>query len=90
MAAGTKAETVIAVIEKNPLKLRNLVKETTLDMTGNMGLITKRCFQNANRVTDRFHVQKLAAEALQEIRMKYCWQAIEDQENEGMEKAEIK
>ena len=33
-----------------------------------------------------FHVQKLATEAVQEIRIKYRWQAI-DQENEAMERA---
>ena len=36
MVAGTKAETVIAIIEKIPLKQRNLVTEITLDMAGNM------------------------------------------------------
>ncbi|WP_425280027.1 ISAon1 family transposase, partial [Flavobacterium fluviatile] len=86
MIAGTKAETVIGIIEKIPLKQRNLVTEITLDMAGNMGLIAKKCFPNATRVTDRFHVQKLAIEALQEIRIKYRWQAI-DQENNAMEKA---
>jgi transposase len=86
MVAGTKAETVIGVIEKIPLKQRNLVKEITLDMAGNMGLIAKKCFSNATRVTDRFHVQKLATEALQEIRIKYRWEAI-DQENDAIEKA---
>ena len=86
MVAGTKAETVIAIIEKIPLKQRNLVTEITLDMAGNMGLIAKKCFPNATRVIDRFHVQKLATEALQEIRIKYRWQAI-DQENEAIEKA---
>ncbi|WP_238652259.1 transposase [Flavobacterium psychrophilum] len=50
-----------------------------------MGLIAKKCFPNATCVTDRFHVQKLATEALQEIRIKYRWQAI-DQENEGSRK----
>jgi transposase len=44
-------------------------------------------FPNATRVTDRFHVQKIALEALQEIRIKYRWQAI-DQENEAIEKLE--
>ncbi|CAM3174881.1 Transposase IS204/IS1001/IS1096/IS1165 DDE domain-containing protein [Flavobacterium frigoris] len=39
-------------------------------------------------VTDRFHVQKLALEALQEIRIKYRWQAI-DMENEAIKKAKI-
>jgi transposase len=86
MIAGTKAETVISILEKIPLKQRNLVKEITLDMAANMGLITKRYFSNATRVTDRFHVQKLAIEALQEIRIKYRWQAI-DQENDAIEKA---
>lgn len=86
MVAGTKAETVISVIEKIPLRERNLVREITLDMAGNMGLIARKCFLNATRVTDRFHVQKLATEALQEIRIKYRWQTI-DQENEAMEKA---
>jgi transposase len=41
---------------------------------------------NATRVTDRFHVQRIALEALQEIRIKYRWQAI-DQENEARKKA---
>jgi transposase len=86
MVAGTKADLVIAVIEKIALKQRNLVTEITLDMAGNMGLIAKKCFPNAIRVIDRFHVQKLASEALQEIRIKYRWQAI-DQENEAIEKA---
>jgi transposase len=86
MIAGTKADTVIAIIEKIPLKARNKVTEITLDMAANMGLIAKKCFPNATRVTDRFHVQKLALEALQEIRIKYRWQAI-DLENEAIEKA---
>lgn len=86
MVAGTKAETVIAILEKIPLKVRNSVTEITLDMAANMGLIAKKCFSNAVRVTDRFHVQKLALEALQEIRIKYRWQAI-DMENDAIEKA---
>ncbi|MFV8355227.1 ISL3 family transposase [Flavobacterium sp. XS1P32] len=86
MIAGTKADTVTAIIEKIPLKARNQVTEITLDMAANMGLVAKKCFPNATRVTDRFHVQKLALEALQEIRIKYRWQSI-DQENEAMEKA---
>ena len=86
MIAGTKADAVIFIIEKIPLKARNQVTEITLDMAANMELIAKKCFPNATRVTDRFHVQKLALEALQEIRIKYRWQAI-DQENEAIEKA---
>jgi transposase len=86
MIAGTRADAVIAIIEKISLTQRNQVTEITLEMAANMGLIAKKCFPNATRVTDRFHVQKLALEALQEIRIKYRWQAI-DQENEAVEKA---
>ena len=55
-------------------------------MAGNMELICKRCFPGATRVTDRFHVQKLATEALQEMRIKYRWEAL-DTENEAIERA---
>lgn len=84
--AGTKAETVIEILRKIPLRMRKKVSEITLDMAGNMALIAKRCFPSATQVTDRFHVQKLASEALQEIRIKYRWQAIEA-ENEAIEQA---
>jgi transposase len=39
MIKGTKAETVIKILQKIPLKQRKKVKEVTLDMAGNMGLI---------------------------------------------------
>jgi transposase len=54
MIAGTKADTIITILEKIPLKARNQVTEITLDMAANMGLIAKKCFSNATRVTDRF------------------------------------
>lgn len=86
--AGTKAETVIEILRRIPVRPRKKVLEITLDMAGNMALIAKRCFPLATQVTDRFHVQKLASEALQEIRIKYRWQAI-DAENEAIEQAKI-
>ncbi|WP_236537185.1 transposase, partial [Sphingobacterium composti Ten et al. 2007 non Yoo et al. 2007] len=44
------------------------------------------CFANAVQVIDRFHVQQLATEALQEIRIKHRWEAI-DEENMAIEDA---
>ena len=61
----------------------------TLDMAGNMGLIVKRSFPKAVRVIDRFHVQKLATEAIQEIRIKHRWEAI-DIENDAIDYARSK
>ncbi|WP_445482306.1 ISAon1 family transposase [Larkinella humicola] len=84
--AGTKAETVIAILRKIPEKLRKKVAEITLDIVGNMALIAKKCFTQATQVTDRFHVQQLALEAVQEMRVQYRWQALEA-ENEALEQA---
>ncbi|WP_426478083.1 transposase [Chryseobacterium sp. CBSDS_008] len=53
------------------------VKEITLDMASSMKLIAKRCFSCATQVIDRFHVQKLAIEALQKIRIRHRWDAFE-------------
>lgn len=83
---GTKGEDVIAVLLKiKEIKPRK-VKEITLDMAPNMELIARKCFPKANLVTDRFHVEKLASEALQEMRVAYRRQAIE-LENKEMELA---
>jgi transposase len=84
MVKGTKAETFINILHKIPLKQRKKVKEVTLDMAGNMGLIVKKSFPNATLVIDRFHVQKLALDALQEIRIKHRWEAL-DAENDTIE-----
>ena len=48
--------------------------------------ICKNVFPKAEQVTDRFHVQKLANEAVQNIRIKYRWEAL-DQENKLFKKA---
>jgi transposase len=78
---GTKSDTVIGYLLKINRKLRLNVKGITLDMAGSMKLIAKRCFPNATQVIDRFHVQKLAIEALQELRISYRWEAIEQENN---------
>ena len=87
--AGTKAEQVIEHILKIPSTKRNKVKEITLDMANSMKLIAKKCFPKATQVTDRFHVQKLALDALQDIRIKHRWEAI-DRENQEIREARTK
>jgi transposase len=86
IVAGTQADTVVRVLRKIPENQRKKVKEVTLDMAGSMQQIAKRCFPKATQVTDRFHVQRLAVEALQDIRIKHRWEAI-DAENEAIEQA---
>jgi len=86
---GTKSENVIKVLHKIPLERRNMVKEITLDMAGSMNLIAKRSFPKAERVTDRFHVQKLAYEAVQEERIRLRWIVIDD-ENDAHKKSKVR
>ncbi|WP_245745011.1 ISAon1 family transposase [Flavobacterium frigoris] len=57
------------------------VQEITPDMANSMKLISKKCFLRAIQVIDRFNVQKLALEAMQEIRIKHRWEAM-DLENQ--------
>jgi transposase len=86
MLKGTQAEQIIAVLERIPARKRNKVKEVTMDMAANMVKAVRRCFTNAERVIDRFHVQKLAYDAVQELRIKYRWEAL-DEENLAIETA---
>ncbi len=78
---GTKANNVINLLKKIPVERRNMVKEVTLDMAGYMNLIAKKCFPKTEIVTDRFHVQKLASEAVQKERIRLRWEIIELENN---------
>ncbi len=69
IVAGTKAKEVSLVLDKIPLKLRENVSEVTLDMSNAMDMIVRESFPRADIVTDRFHVQQLVSEAVQEMRM---------------------
>lgn len=82
MVKGTKSDEVIDIVKRIPMKLRQHVEEVTLDMASSMNLIVKKCFPNALKVIDRFHVQKLAYDALQEIRVKHRWDAIDKETND--------
>lgn len=86
MIKGTVAEDIITVLKKIPERSRKRVQEVTMDMAANMQLAIRRCFINAHRVIDRFHVQKLAYDAVQEVRIKYRWEAL-DKENAAIASA---
>ncbi len=90
MVKGTNSDRVKEILNKIPVYKRKRVTEITLDMAPTMERICKLCFPKATLVTDRFHVQKLAYDAVQEMRIQYRWEALE-QENLEIELAkEIK
>jgi transposase len=86
---GTLAKDITDVLQKLSLKARNQVLEVTLDMANNMELAAKESFPKATLVTDRFHVVRLAIDALQHIRIKHRWEAI-DEENKAISDAKNK
>ena len=79
---GTKSSEVIQVLDKIPEPLLNHVEEVTLDMSESMSKIVRSSFPKASRVIDRFHVQKLAFDAMQEMRIAHRWDAINQETND--------
>jgi len=86
MCEGTKAAEIAPILSHIPLKNRSEVTEVTLDMSESMEAIVKRTFPNATLVTDRFHVQRMISEAVQEVRINFRWKALEE-ENQKIKQA---
>lgn len=77
MIKGTDVKTVSDVLLKLSRKRRFQVREITLDMASNMHQIAKVCFPSAIQVVDRFHVQQLAFDAVQQMRIEARWEAMD-------------
>ena len=86
LVKGVSAAAVIESLMRIDEGRRLAVKEITMDMSNSMHLIAKRCFPNAIRTIDRFHIQKLACDALQEMRIAHRWDAIQA-DNDAREEA---
>ncbi len=76
MIQGTKASEITHVFAKLPDGARHTVTEVTMDMAANMELAVKQSFPRATIVTDRFHVQQLVSEAVQDIRIELRREAL--------------
>lgn len=88
MIEGTNADKVISILKRIPEDVRQTVKEVTLDMAPSMHKIVRSCFTKASRVVDRYHVQKLAYDAMQEMRIAHRWDTIND-ENDQIQEARL-
>lgn len=85
MIRGTKSEDVIRILEKIHIAKRKSVKEVTLDLSPTMMRIVGSVFPNATMTNDRFHVQRLFYEAIDELRVTYRWMA-RDLENDEIDR----
>ena len=86
---GVAADAVTEALLRISEDKRIAVKEITMDMSNSMRLIARRCFPNAIRAIDRFHIQKLACDALQEMRIAHRWDAIRA-ETDAKEEAKLR
>ncbi|QCP71346.1 transposase [Duncaniella sp. B8] len=79
---GTKSDEIISILigamEKS---IRRRVKEVTCDLSPSMMLIAAEVFYNAHVVNDRFHVQQVYNEAVDEIRIDIRRQLIAEENN---------
>ena len=88
VVSGTKSEDVIQVLKRIDEGERMKVEEVTLDLSDSMRKIVSAAFPKAQRVIDRFHIQKLACDAVQEIRVAHRWDALQ-QANDEMEECRL-
>jgi transposase len=86
--AGTKSQVISQILAKIPLEKRTIVSESTLDMSPAMDAIVRNSFPQSTLVTDRFHVQQLVSEAVQEIRITLRREALKE-ENEMIKKCRL-
>lgn len=79
---GTRSDEIISILVNAMGKsVRRRVKEVTCDLSPSMMLIAAEVFCNAHVVNDRFHVQRVYNEAVDEIRI-YIRRKLIAEENE--------
>lgn len=87
MLKGTWSEDICDLLLRHlPEGKRRSVRTITLDTAGSMARIARTCFPLVKQIIDRFHIQKEVKEALQDLRVQYRWQVMED-ENRKMKEA---
>ncbi len=85
----TKAKDVVKALEHIPPKVRLKVKAVSRDFAGSYDWAIRQLFWQAMQIIDRFHVAKLVNEAMQTVRIKYRWQAL-DAANKARKEAKKK
>ena len=77
MIRGVATDVVSAVLKKIPLSKRLKVKTVTTDLSSAMMLTVRKTFPGASLINDRFHVQQLISEAVDQLRIHHRWEVLE-------------
>ena len=77
MIRGVATDVVSSVLKKIPLSKRLKVKTVTTDLSSAMMLTVRKTFPGASLINDRFHVQQLISEAVDQLRIHHRWEVLE-------------
>ena len=83
MVRGVASDTVSEILKKVPREIRRRVKTVTTDLSSAMMLTVKTVFPKAMLINDRFHVQQLVTEAIDQMRIGFRWEVLA-QENKAI------
>lgn len=82
---GTSNAVVSKALDKIDVNKLYGVKNITADLANSMDWICRTNFKNAAIIADRFHVQQIVSEAVQEIRIKHRREAIDEENKQILE-----
>lgn len=89
MVRGVASDTVSAILKKVPRELCRGVRTVTTDLSSAMMLTVRTVFPKAKLINDRFHVQQLMTEAVDQMRIAFRWEVLAE-ENEAIKKHRAK
>ena len=76
MIKGVAGDNVIEKLKLLGLSKRCKVRTVTSDLSGSMKYIASKVFPLAEQISDRFHVQQLMSQAIDEMRIELRWEVI--------------
>ena len=89
MIRGVASDVVSEILRKVPREIRRRVKTVTTDLSSAMMLTVRNVFPQAKLINDRFHVQQLVSEAIDQMRIGYRWEVLA-QENKAIKEHRAK
>lgn len=79
MVRGVASDTVSDILKKVPRGIRRRVKSVTTDLSSAMMLTVRTVFPKAMLINDRFHVQQLVTDAIDQMRIGFRWQVLAEE-----------
>ena len=79
MVRGVASDTVSAILKMVPRQLRRRVETVTTDLSSAMMLTVRTVFPKARLINDRFHVQQLMTEAIDQMRIAFRWEVLAEE-----------